>query len=113
MRKDITLLEAMRLTGKDAYELIGVNKTTKQWIKRSVNTTIGSNALVQAMEETIEIEEVSIVEPIVEITSIDKPSDRFDVEDYIRYEEYMISNGGVPSIKDYFEATAYYMNGGR
>ena len=109
MRKDIPVLEAMKLTGKDAYELIGVNRETKQWIKRSVNTVVGSNVLVQAINETNEAkEEVVVNEPVVDITPISKPSDKFDIEDYMLYEEYMIANGGVPSIEDYFKAIEYY-----
>lgn len=106
MRKDIPVLEAMRLTGKDAYELIGVNRKTKQWIKRSVNTVVGSNVLVETIEEVIQ-------ESIVEIIPINKPSDRFNVEDYLQYKEYVLERGGVPSIEDYFIAIEYYKNGGR
>lgn len=106
MRKDIPVLEAMKLTGQDAYSLIGVDRETKQWIKRSVNTVVGSNVLVQAINE--EKEEVVVNEPVVDITPISKPSDKFDIEDYMLYEEYMIANGGVPSIEDYFKAIEYY-----
>lgn len=125
MKKDVTLLEAMRLTNMDAYELIGVNKETKQLIKRTTST-IGSNALEKEIKEIKEeikaIKEESKVTnttinttntTIVDITPIDKPSDRFDIEDYIRYEEYMKSNGKKPSMKDYFEAIKYYTNGGK
>ena len=117
MKKDVTLLEAMRLTNMDAYELIGVNKETKQLIKRTTST-IGSNALEKEIKEIEEIKEESKVTnttntTIVDITPIDKPSDRFDIEDYIRYEEYMKSNGKKPSMKDYFEAIKYYTNGGK
>lgn len=112
MRKDISLLEAMKLTGKDAYELIGVNRETKQWIKRSVNTVVGSNVLVQTIEE-VKVQEVVIEEPMVEMVPITKPSDRFNVEDYLRYKEYVLERGGKPSIEDYFIAVEYYKNGGR
>ena len=112
MRKDISLLEAMKLTGKDAYELIGVNRETKQWIKRSVNTVVGSNVLVQTIEE-VKVQEVVIEEPMVEMVPITKPSDRFYVEDYLRYKEYVLERGGKPSIEDYFIAVEYYKNGGR
>ena len=112
MRKDISLLEAMKLTGKHAYELIGVNRETKQWIKRSVNTVVGSNVLVQTIEE-VKVQEVVIEEPMVEMVPITKPSDRFNVEDYLRYKEYVLERGGKPSIEDYFIAVEYYKNGGR
>ena len=108
MRKDVTLLEAMRITGKDAYDLIGVNRETKQLIRRSVNTVVGSNALVEAIKEEKSTIIESTVEEVVDITPIDKPSDRFDIDDYILYREYMIANGGVPSIEDYFKAIEYY-----
>ena len=102
----------MKLTGKDAYELIGVNRETKQWIKRSVNTVVGSNVLVQTIEE-VKVQEVVIEEPMVEMVPITKPSDRFNVEDYLRYKEYVLERGGKPSIEDYFIAVEYYKNGGR
>ena len=108
MRKDVTLFEAMRITGKDAYDLIGVNRETKQLIRRSVNTVVGSNALVEAIKEEKNTVIESTVEEVVDITPIDKPSDRFDIDDYILYREYMIANGGVPSIEDYFKAIEYY-----
>ena len=107
MRKDVSILKAMELTGSDAYSLLGVDRATKQWIKRSVNTVVGSNALVSAIEE-ITIEEVIVEEPIVEVVSIEKPSERFDIDDYIRYQEYMIKHGGKPSVSDYFKAIEYY-----
>lgn len=103
MRKDIPVLEAMKLTGKDLYELVGVERGTKHLIRRSVNAVVGSNALVQAIEEVKEIEE-----PIIEIVPIEKPSDKFDIEDYIRYREYVLERGGEPSIRDYFKAVEYY-----
>ena len=109
MRKDVSILKAMELTGSDAYSLLGVDRTTKQWIKRSVNTVVGSNALVSAIEEiTVEEIAVEVEEPVLEIVSINKPSDRFDIDDYIRYQEYMIKHGGKPSVSDYFKAIEYY-----
>ena len=77
-------------------------------IRRSVNTVVGSNALVEAIKEEKNTVIESTIEEVVDITPIDKPSDRFDVEDYILYREYMIANGGVPSIEDYFKAVEYY-----
>lgn len=108
MRKDIPVLEAMKLTGQDAYDLIGVNRETKQLIRRSVNTVVGSNALVEAIKEEKNTVIESTIEEVVDITPIDKPSNRFDIDDYILYREYMIANGGVPSIEDYFKAIEYY-----
>ena len=99
MRKDVTLLEAIAMGG-NVYDLLGVDRETKT-LKRRVST-VGNLAIKEdVIEETIE-------EPVVEITSIDKPSDRFDIDDYILYREYMIANGGVPSIEDYFKAIEYY-----
>lgn len=99
MRKDVTLLEAIAMGG-NVYDLLGVDRETKT-LKRRVST-VGNLAIKEdVIEETIE-------EPVVEIIPIDKPSDRFDVEDYILYREYMIANGGVPSIEDYFKAIEYY-----
>ena len=88
MRKDVTLLEAIAMGG-NAYDLLGVDRETKRLKKRI---------------STVAIKE----DNVVNIVPIDKPSDRFDIEDYMLYEEYMIANGGVPSIEDYFKAIEYY-----
>ena len=95
MNKKTTLLEAIAMGG-NVYDLLGVDRETKM-LKRTVST-VGNLAI---KEEIIE-------EPITEIVPINKPSDRFDVEDYELYREYMIANGGVPSIEDYFKAIEYY-----
>lgn len=84
MKKDVTLLEAIAMGG-NAYDLLGVDRETKRLKKRISKDNVVTN-----------------------ITPISKPSDRFDIEDYMLYEEYMITNGGVPSIEDYFKAIEYY-----
>ena len=101
MRKDVTLLEAIAMGG-NVYDLLGVDRETKT-LKRRVSTV--GNLAIKKEEDTI-IE--STVEEVVDITPIDKPSDRFDIDDYILYREYMIANGGVPSIEDYFKAIEYF-----
>ena len=106
MKKDVSILKAMELTGSDAYSLLGVDRTTKQWIKRSVNTVVGSNALVSAIEEMTMVEVIE--EPVLEVVSVKKPSERFDIDDYIRYQEYVRKHGGEPSVSDYFKAIEYY-----
>ena len=99
MRKDVTLLEAIAMGG-NVYDWLGVDRETKTLKKRV--STVGNLAIKEdVIEETIE-------EHVVEISPIDKPSDRFDIYDYILYREYMIANGGVPSIEDYFKAIEYY-----
>ena len=95
MNKKTTLLEAIAMGG-NVYDLLGVDRETKM-LKRTTST-VGNLAI---KEEIIE-------EPITEIGPINKPSDRFDVEDYELYREYMIANGGEPSIEDYFKAIEYY-----
>ena len=96
MNKKTTLLEAIAMGG-NVYDLLGVDRETKI-IKKTVST-VGNLAIK---------EEVVIEEPVMEIVPINKPSDRFDVEDYELYREYMIANGGEPSIEDYFKAIEYY-----
>ena len=95
MNKKTTLLEAIAMGG-NVYDLLGVDRETKM-LKRTTST-VGNLAI---KEEIIE-------DPITEIVPINKPSDRFDVEDYELYREYMIANGGEPSIEDYFKAIEYY-----
>lgn len=95
--KGITLGD-IRDKGLDAYALMGVDRNTGYLKRTASNLAVKTEAKVEITEET----------KIVDITPINKPSDRFDVEDYILYEEYMIANGGVPSIEDYFKAIEYY-----
>ena len=95
--KGITLGD-IRDKGLDAYALMGVDRNTGYLKRTTGNLAVKTEAKVEITEET----------KIVDITPINKPSDRFDVEDYILYEEYMIANGGVPSIEDYFKAIEYY-----
>lgn len=95
--KGITLGD-IRDKGLDAYALMGVDRNTGYLKRTTSNLAVKTEAKVEITEET----------KIVDITPINKPSDRLDVEDYILYEEYMIANGGVPSIEDYFKAIEYY-----
>ena len=95
--KGITLGD-IRDKGLDAYALMGVDRNTGYLKRTTSNLAVKTEAKVEITEET----------KIVDITPINKPSDRFDVEDYILYEEYRIANGGVPSIEDYFKAIEYY-----
>ena len=95
--KGITLGD-IRDKGLDAYALMGVDRNTGYLKRTTSNLAVKTETKVEITEET----------KIVDITPINKPSDRFNVEDYILYEEYMIANGGVPSIEDYFKAIEYY-----
>lgn len=95
--KGITLGD-IRDKGLDAYALMGVDRNTGYLKRTTSNLAVNIEVKVEITEEI----------KIVDITPINKPSDRFDVEDYILYEEYMIANGGVPSIEDYFKAIEYY-----
>lgn len=104
--KQITLGE-IRDKGLDAYALMGVDKTTGFLKRTTSNLAVKLEEVKQ--EETVETKQAEIVE----IIPITKPSDRFDVEDYIRYREYVLERGGEPSIGDYFTAIEYYKNGGR
>lgn len=102
--KSMTLGD-IRDKGLDAYALMGVDRTTG-YLKR----TTSNLAIKTTLEVNNVVEVANVVDNvnIVEITPINKPSDRFDIEDYLLYEEYMIANGGVPSIEDYFKAIEYY-----
>lgn len=104
--KQITLGE-IRDKGLDAYALMGVDKTTGFLKRTTSNLAVKLEEVKQ--EETVETKQAEIVE----IIPITKPSDRFDVEDYIRYREYVLERGGEPSVGDYFTAVEYYKNGGR
>lgn len=97
MRKDVTLLEAIAMGG-NAYDLLGVDRQTKLLKKRNI----------QAIKEVTVQEEVVEVAPIIDITPINKPSDRFNIDDYELYREYVLERGGQPSIADYFKAIEYY-----
>ena len=104
--KQITLGE-IRDKGLDAYTLMGVDRETKH-LKRTT-----SNLAVKLEEVKQEEVEQPKEAEILELIPITKPSDRFDVEDYIRYREYVLERGGKPSVGDYFTAIEYYKNGGR
>ena len=104
--KQITLGE-IRDKELDAYALMGVDKTTGFLKRTTSNLAVKLEEVKQ--EEAVETKQAEIVE----IIPITKPSDRFDVEDYIRYREYVLERGGEPSVEDYFIAIEYYKNGGR
>lgn len=99
MNKKTTLLEAIAMGG-DVYDLLGVNRETKLLKKRATVT-------IQATIE-VEKEEIVSIAEVVDITPLNKPSDRFDIDDYERYREYVLENGGQPSLRDYFKAVEYY-----
>lgn len=103
--RQITLGE-IRDMGLDAYALMGVDRNTKL-LKRTT-----SNLAIK-LDTSIDIVEEKEIAQVIEITPINKPSDRFDIEDYMQYREYILNNGGEPSISDYFKAIEYYMNGGK
>jgi molybdenum cofactor biosynthesis enzyme MoaA len=68
---------------------------------------VNSDVVAPIVEVVNTIEEEA---KVIEYMPINKPSDRFDIDDYIAYQEYMIKHGGVPSIEDYFKAIEYYKN---
>ena len=87
------------------------NIATKLEVKEVVNTVkVAVNSDVVVNTVTKEVVEVAPVAPVVDITPINKPSDRFDIDDYIAYHEYMIKHGGKPSVANYFQARAYYID---
>lgn len=122
-RKGITLLEAQGM-GLDLCNLVGrqegsssLRRTTSNKSKnlRYIEYIKDVLPIEETVEETIEETNTSVnkdihVKEIIDITPIDKPSDRIDMDDYILYSEYMIENGGTPSIEDYFKAIEYFKN---
>lgn len=104
--RQITLGE-IRDKGLDAYSLMGVDKTTGFLKRTTSNLAVKLEEVKQ--EEVVETQQAEVLELI----PITKPSDRFDVEDYMLYREYVLERGGEPSIGDYFTAIEYYKNGGR
>ena len=104
--RQITLGE-IRDKGLDAYALMGVDRETKYLKRTTSNLAVKLEEVKQ--EEVVETQQAEVLELI----PITKPSDRFDVEDYLLYKEYVLERGGKPSIEDYFNAIAYYMNGGK
>ena len=116
--KNMNLKEALEIIGKgkDAAKIAEI----REYMRIDVNT----KSLKKAVNNTpvIEVEEVKpVVRPVVEevrqaevveIIPINKPSDRFNVDCYIAYreyvEEYGQEEGIVPSMEDYFNALEYY-----
>ena len=101
LNKDVTLMELAQ-KGVDLYSLLGVDRETKYLKRTTSNLAVKLEEVKQ--EEVVETQQAEVLELI----PITKPSDRFDVEDYILYREYMIKHGGQPSVKDYFKAIEYY-----
>ena len=118
-RKGMTLLEAQGM-GLDLYNLVGRQEGSSSLRRTTSNKSKNLRYFeyikdVLPIEETVEEINTSInkdihVKEIIDITPIDKPSDRIDMDDYILYSEYMIENGGTPSIEDYFKAIEYFKN---
>lgn len=118
-RKGMTLLEAQGM-GLDLCNLVGRQEGSSSLRRTTSNKSKNLRYVeyikdVLPIEETIEETNTSInedihVKEIIDITPIDKPSDRIDMDDYILYSEYMIENGGTPSIEDYFKAIEYFKN---
>lgn len=122
-RKGITLLEAQGM-GLDLCNLVGRQEGSSSLRRTTSNKSKNLRyfdyikdvlPIEETVEETVEETNTSInkdihVKEIIDITPIDKPSDRIDMDDYILYSEYMIENGGTPSIEDYFKAIEYFKN---
>ena len=118
-RKGMTLLEAQGM-GLDLCNLVGRQEGSTSLRRTTSNKSKNLRYFeyikdVLPIEETVEEINTSInkdihVKEIIDITPIDKPSDRIDIDDYILYSEYMIENGGTPSIEDYFKAIEYFKN---
>lgn len=105
--KNMNLKEALEIIGKgkDAAKIAEI----REYMRIDVNT----KSLKKVVNNTpvIEVEEVRQAE-VVEIIPINKPSDRFNVDCYIAYREYVEEYGKeigkVPSLDDYFDAIEYY-----
>ena len=66
-------------------------------------------AILPAYEERInEILDTNVVEPVIEEPVVTKVEEDIDMEDYRRFCDWMISQGGEPSIEEYKKAVAYY-----
>lgn len=83
-------------------------------MKESKTIAVVEQAVGAEQVQTRVVEKVEQVEEIVEIIPINKPSDRFDIDCYVAYREYVLKEGKrfgkVPTMEDYFEALAYYKN---
>ena len=83
-------------------------------IKESKTIAVVEQAVGAEQVQTRVVEKVEQVEEVVEIIPINKPSDRFDIDCYVAYREYVLKEGKrfgkVPTMEDYFEALAYYKN---
>jgi hypothetical protein len=95
-------------------------------VKRVSNVTkleevraIKETKTVAVIEQAVGAEQISSIkvqeikqEEVVEIIPINKPSDRFNIDCYTEYVEYVSTKGKafgkVPSMQDYFEALAYF-----
>jgi hypothetical protein len=90
-----------RLVKKAKVTVLEREVTNNNVMQMAVN----SDVVAPIVEVVNTIEEEA---KVIEYMPINKPSDRFDIDDYIAYQEYMIKHGGVPSIEDYFKAIEYY-----
>ena len=83
-------------------------------IKESKTISVVEQAVGAEQVQTRVVEKVEQVEEVVEIIPINKPSDRFNIDCYIAYREYVLKEGKrfgkIPTMEDYFEALAYYKN---
>lgn len=81
-------------------------------IKESKTIAVIEQAVGAEQVQTRVVEQVEQVEEIVEIIPINKPSDRFNIDCYIAYREYVLKEGKrfgkIPTMEDYFEALTYY-----
>lgn len=102
MRKQITLGE-IKEQGLSLASLMGLREG--KYLPKLNNTNLAVK--LDVVEEPIETPAVEEVVEVAEIKPINKPSDRFDVDDYMEYREWKIELGGVPSIEDYFNAVDY------
>lgn len=119
--KNMNLKEALEIIAKgedtakiaEIREFARINvetRTLKKVVNSSttVTTTTKKETVKEVKKTTIVEEEVKKEVVIVDITPIDKPSDRFDIECYMNYREYVLERGGKPSLRDYFKAVEYY-----
>lgn len=81
-------------------------------IKESKTISVVEQAVGAEQVQTRVVEKVEQVEEVVEIIPINKPSDRFNIDCYVAYREYVLKEGKrfgkIPTMEDYFEALAYY-----
>ena len=62
---------------------------------------------INAILDTIRLEEEIVEEPVVETNVVDI-YEGIDMDDYKLFCDWMIANGGTPSIEEYRQAIEYY-----